>query len=76
MKFCLDCQFAKWQKTKGGKLHPSGDGRCLYHWKLPPLPASFYWLSMNPPAPSGGFINRKQELKEHCPYYCQKEEDA
>lgn len=27
---CETCVFAEWDKTKGGKLHPSGWGRCRW----------------------------------------------
>ena len=68
MKNCTDCRYAKWERTKAGRLHPSGDGRCMYKYKVPPLPGSMYWRRN--PSPYGGYINRKKELKEHCPYYC------
>ena len=71
MKDCTYCKYADWQRTKSGRLSPSGDGRCQYQWKIPPLPASMYFaLSVNALTPSGGHISRKTELKEHCAYYC------
>lgn len=69
MKSCIDCKYADWQKTKAGKLHPSGDGRCKYQWITPRLPASMYWVGMCDPQPSGGHISRKEELKDHCVYF-------
>ena len=69
MKNCLLCKYADWQKTAAGKLHPSGDGKCTYPWKMPPLPASMYWFGTGQPKPCGGYINRKNELKDHCTYY-------
>lgn len=70
MKNCTDCKYAQWNKTVAGKLHPSGDGHCTYDYKIPLLPASMYWLSNTPPTPcGGGFINRRKELLNHCPYY-------
>lgn len=30
---CLNCGLALWDRTKAGKLHPSGDGRC--QWVMP-----------------------------------------
>ena len=67
MKSCLKCKYADWLKTEKGRLHPSGDGQCKYPYKVPPLPASMYWFSSH--KPSGGYINRRKELKEHCPYW-------
>lgn len=68
MKKCLDCSHAVWDKTKTGKLHPSGLGKCLYKFKIPELPSSMYWIGGNP-HPCGGSIFRKEELKNHCVYY-------
>ena len=68
MKHCLDCKYAEWQKTTAGKLHPSGDGRCKYPWKMPPLPASMYFYS-GETTPCGGHISRKEELDKHCVYF-------
>ena len=69
MKNCTNCKLAEWEKTKTGRLHPSGDGRCTYEYKVRVLPASMYWSSRTIPRPSGGYINRHTELKEHCVYY-------
>lgn len=68
MKTCIGCKYADWKKTSNGRLHPSGDGRCRYAWKAPPLPAAFYFINSEP-KPSGGCIQRKTELKNHCPYW-------
>lgn len=68
MKSCLHCKHADWKKTAAGKLHPSGDGHCKYPWKMPPLPASMYWIGRSAD-PCGGHISRKGELKEHCAYF-------
>ena len=68
MKNCTGCKYAIWEKTKTGRLHPSGDGRCKYPYKLPKLPASMYWLYCLD-RPEGGYINRRIDLKEHCVYY-------
>jgi hypothetical protein len=67
MKNCAGCKYAEWDRTKSGSLHPSGDGRCGYPWKLPALPASMYWV--NTPGHCGGLINRRRELKDHCVYF-------
>ncbi|MDY6857327.1 MAG: hypothetical protein SWO11_22015 [Thermodesulfobacteriota bacterium] len=69
MKKCNDCKFAEWNRTKTGRLHPSGDGQCKYPYKVPQLPGAFYWIGRFGPKPYGGFINRRKELKEHCAYY-------
>ena len=67
MKNCKGCKYADWQRTAAGKLHPSGDGRCKYPWKMPLLPASMYWLGSA--RPSGGRISRRENFEDHCPYY-------
>lgn len=67
MKSCLNCVHAKWKKTAGGKNHPSGDGTCGYKYVPRPIPACMYWLRGN--EPSGGYINRREELKDHCPVF-------
>jgi len=65
--FCLKCKYAKWHKTKTGRLSPYGTGECEFPYKIPPLPASKYWISK--PEPYGGSISRKTKLKIDCPYY-------
>lgn len=67
MKNCLRCVYAEWEKTKSNKLHPSGEGLCKFPYKVKPLPSSMYFITE--PHPSGGYINRKKELKENCIYY-------
>ena len=77
MKNCTDCVHAEWKRTAGGKLHPSGDGKCTKTIVLPPLPSSFRWgygYTWNEkPVPKGGDINRREELREHCPCWARKE---
>lgn len=68
MKNCLKCVHAKWQRTEKGRLHPSGDGRCEYHYEVKKLPSAFYWPGVAP-YPCGGYINRREEHKEHCVYF-------
>jgi len=68
MKTCKGCKYAEWDRTKTGRLSPTGDGKCKYKYKIPKLPASRYWIGGDP-YPNGGFINRKEELKEHCIYW-------
>jgi len=72
MKNCTKCKYADWRVTAAGKLHPSGDGECTYQWSMPPLPASKCWIGRNPPAPAGGRINRREDFKDHCPYWSAK----
>jgi len=67
MKNCTGCKYAKWERTKTGRLHPSGDGECVYPYKVPSLPAAMFWI--NTPRPMGGFINRREDLKSNCLYY-------
>ena len=67
MKNCTDCKYAEWQKTATGRLHPSGDGLCAYPYVMPALPASMYWIGKT--HPSGGAINRKKDLSDHCAYF-------
>lgn len=68
MRTCKDCKYADWKRTKTGALHPSGEGRCRYPWKMPPLPASMFWSGVEPTV-SGGMIFRNREFVDHCPYY-------
>lgn len=67
MKDCTRCKYADWQRTSAGKLHPNGTGWCRYPYKLPPLPQSMYWARS--PYQSGGGINRRKELPDHCDYW-------
>jgi len=70
MKECLRCRYARWKMTSNGRMHPSGDGRCGYSYVVPTLPGAFYWIS-GVPSPCGGFINRREKLKEDCVYFKQ-----
>lgn len=72
MKTCRGCKWAVWQKTAAGKLHQSGNGRCTYPWKMPAIPASMYWMGTTP-SPNGGYISRKDELKDRCTYFSRSE---
>ncbi len=73
MKDCTNCKHARWDVTKSGRLHQSGGGMCIFQWKMPPLPASMYWIGISSPTPNGGYITRKAELKDHCVYFDRKE---
>ncbi len=67
MKTCKGCKYAKWERTAAGKLHPGGDGRCEYPVTIQQLPQAFYFLGSH--RPSGGRINRRDELNDHCAFY-------
>lgn len=73
---CDGCKYADWKKTSNGRLHPDKTGRCRFEWVPPPFPAAFYFSSWSSnageaPRPSGGFIERGQELRRECP--CREE---
>ena len=38
MKNCNGCRYAEWEKTKAGRLHPSGDEKCTYKGVKSALP--------------------------------------
>jgi len=68
---CTNCALAKWQRTKTGRLHPSGDGQC--QWRMPEviIPRAFYYhtwshAERDVPAPSGGYIDRRK-AHTNCP---------
>ena len=66
---CIGCKYADWKRTKNGRLHPSGEGRCRYEMKVPQLPNAFFWMHLSSPELDGGRISRKQTYDTHCPYY-------
>lgn len=61
MKECLGCRYTEWKKTKSGRLHPSGDGRCKYQCNVPKLPTSMWWIGPIPRL--GGAIPKKEGLR-------------
>ena len=67
MKSCKGCKYADWERTKAGRLHPTGGGTCIFYVKMPALPNSMYWLLGAGPSFYGGSINRYQEFKTDCP---------
>jgi len=68
MKTCKGCKYAKWDRTKTGRLHPSGDGKCTFIVKPSPLPNAFYYVQS--PFICGGHISRNRDpYRNHCPYY-------
>ena len=68
MKDCTHCKHAQWERTKAGRLHPSGYGMCGLKNKiqLPPLPACMRWPLAKP---FGGRINRHEDLRTDCAFY-------
>ena len=72
MKDCNTCRYAEWERKSNGTLHPSGDGQCVFPYKIKDLPSAFYWLG-KPPKPCGGGINRSYILKDHCSYFNERE---
>ena len=73
MKTCIGCKCADWYRTKAGKLHPSGEGRCTYPWAMPPLPQSMHWVGRDgSPVPYGGYISRREVSADDCVYYGRK----
>lgn len=73
MKNCTCCTYARWDTTKGGKLHPSGEGHCAYKVKMPKLPASMQWNVVGvTPEPLGGLISRRVELPRDCAFFAWK----
>lgn len=71
MTNCTYCKWAVWDRTESGRLHPSGDGRCGFQIKMPVVPVAFYHVHGKQLHDyyCGGWINRRVELKEHCPCY-------
>ena len=66
---CDDCDFADWDRTANGRLHPKKGGKCKRLERHPldlRLPAAFYWMSSKGAMPFGGYIERGQEHKEKC----------
>lgn len=67
---CDNCKFAVWNRTKTGRLHPDKGGFCSRLASFPldlRLPAAFYWVSVAP-RPSGGRIERGEELPNGCDF--------
>ena len=64
---CITCAYAQWERTKNGRLSPTGSGRCTWKFHCP-IPVSMYWIGKSSPEPAGGYINRHEKLK-HCPCY-------
>ena len=64
---CDKCKFAKWQRTKNGRLHRNKEGMCTKRLKMPELPVAFCWLSQ--PTPLGGLIESGRVHHRECIYF-------
>ena len=65
---CDNCDFADWDRTKAGRLHPNKVGRCKrldVHPLNLKIPRAFYWLG-GEATPLGGFILRGENYEEPC----------
>lgn len=72
---CVTCRFAEWDRTKLGRLHPNGQGRCSAPSPvIPKLSAAFWWSTFSRTEPTilGGIIERHYPIPE-CPVFEQKE---
>jgi hypothetical protein len=67
MKTCVGCKYAKWDRTKSGRLHPSGLGECLYEFKLPKIPVCIKSNAFSTVIKLS--INRRRSNDDHCAYY-------
>lgn len=69
---CTYCRYAEWKKTKVGRLHPGGDGRCTWQIVHPRLPLARQWeypySSEKPPGIRIGFLDRHKPF-EKCPTF-------
>jgi hypothetical protein len=70
---CMECRFAEWARTKNGRLHPDGNGKCT--WRIPeiPIPRAFtinFRYADVIPQPAGGYITRdSQHAIRQCPTF-------
>lgn len=55
---CPDCSLANWARTKSGRLHPLGDGRCQWQMPIIQIPPVYTWGLSGQPKLNGGYINR------------------
>lgn len=69
---CLTCARAEWRRTKVGRLHPDGTGKCGWKFEPTPIPKAFYypwqrdlWIAL---PPSGGYITRSK-VHYDCPFF-------
>lgn len=76
MSVCVGCLYARWGRTKSGRLHPSGDGKCMHpladaaavRSSLPVAVAKTAAILMPYP-----WISRKKTLNDYC---AAREEEA
>lgn len=60
---CKNCRYAVWKKTASGRLHPSGDGKCMFTWEPLPLPKSYFGMSIPRPVLQGRSVDRHDPFK-------------
>lgn len=66
MNTCINCRFAKWDRTESGRLSPSGSGRCI--WQMPQIKVPKAMYHHAPLKPSGGYIDRHDPARyADCP---------
>lgn len=72
---CTTCAHAAWQRTDKGRLHQSGDGKCVAKIAaLPTLAKAMWWSSTSTPQYCGGWINRRRANHSDCPLFQPKED--
>jgi hypothetical protein len=70
---CTECAHAHWKKTDKGRLHQSGDGKCVVKIAaLPTLSKCMSWAIT--PRHIGGWINRWRANYSDCPLFQPKED--
>ena len=70
---CTECAHAHWQKTDKGRLHQSGDGKCVV--KIAPLPTLSKAMRWGiTPNYFGVWINRWRANHSDCPLFAPKED--
>lgn len=61
---CLTCRLAEWQRTTADRIHPSGQGKCVWTPAHIPTPAAWTWDTWGgwrvQPKPSWGHIDRRR----------------
>lgn len=63
---CTECKHAVWERTKAGRLHPSGDGECTFEVEVR-LPKAKYLIGGL--ALGGGLVNRRSDKWTECPCF-------
>ena len=77
MTICLDCKFAQWDRTQSGRLHPNGEGKCLWT-KVVVMPASVPIYNQNAVnritnSLFAGYIERGGRGLSKCPTYVRQQ---